>query len=150
LPGFKVNGRVTPDPVNLSTENPSPAGVVALIVTGAVPVEVKVSDLVNELPTATLPNARLEALTSKVGTYAFKSRETLSVTPPEVACRVATCAVPTADTVAVNAAFFALAATVTEAGTFTAALLLERFTLWPPAGASWLSFTVQESVPGPV
>lgn len=150
MPGFKVNGRVTPDAVNLSAENPAPVVVVALIVTGAVPVELKVTDLVSELLIATLPNARLEPLTSKVGTYAFNSRETPPETPPEVACTVATCAVPTADTVAVNSAFLALAGTVMEAGTVTSGLLLDRLTRWPPAGACWLSLTRQESVPEPV
>jgi hypothetical protein len=37
-----------------------------------------------------------------------------------------------------------------EAGTVTAALLLDRLTLSPPAGAALLSWTWQESVPEPV
>jgi hypothetical protein len=42
------------------------------------------------------------------------------------------------------------AATVTEAGTMTAVLLLARFTVKPPLAAAALSVTVQPSVPAPV
>ena len=56
----------------------------------------------------------------------------------------------TADTVAVNPTLVALAGTVTELGTFTAPLLLERFTLIPPLGAAALNVTVQVSDPAPV
>jgi len=44
----------------------------------------------------------------------------------------------------------AAAATFTEAGTLTAALLLERATDTPPVGAALASVTVQLSVPAPV
>lgn len=44
----------------------------------------------------------------------------------------------------------AAAATFTEAGTLTAALLLERATDTPPVGAGLASVTVQLSVPAPV
>ena len=47
-------------------------------------------------------------------------------------------------------ALVALAGTVTEAGTVTAALLLDRLTLNPPLGADLLSVTVHASVPAPV
>jgi hypothetical protein len=56
----------------------------------------------------------------------------------------------TEETVAVNVALLAPAATVTVAGTVTAELLLARLTLKPPLGAAALSATVQESVPAPV
>ena len=44
----------------------------------------------------------------------------------------------------------AVAGTVAIAGTDTAALLLDRFTTCPPAGAAAFSVTVQASVPEPV
>ena len=70
--------------------------------------------------------------------------------PPALAVNVAACAVVTDETEAVNAALVALAATVTVAGTLTAALLLDRLTLNPPLGATALSDTVQASLPAPV
>jgi hypothetical protein len=45
--------------------------------------------------------------------------------------------------VAPNVAVVAPAATVTDAGTVSAALLLASVTLDPPAGAVWVSVTVQ-------
>ena len=60
------------------------------------------------------------------------------------------CAVVTDPTVAVKAALVALAGTVTEAGTVTATLLLDRLTAKPPAGAAAVNVTVQASVPDPV
>ena len=56
----------------------------------------------------------------------------------------------TADAVAVKPALVAPAATVTDPGTTTAALLLDRFTVKPPAGAAAVSVTVQASVAVPV
>ena len=49
--------------------------------------------------------------------------------------------------VAVKGAVVAPAATVTEAGTVTAELLLASVTASPPAGAAALSVTVHASVP---
>ena len=56
----------------------------------------------------------------------------------------------TAETVAVKLAVVAPTATVTEAGTETAALLLARLTANPPLAAAVLSVMVQLSVPAPV
>jgi hypothetical protein len=56
----------------------------------------------------------------------------------------------TAATVAVKLAVVELAAIVTVAGTTTAELLLDRFTLSPPAGAADEIDTVQLSLPAPV
>ena len=56
----------------------------------------------------------------------------------------------TADAFAVNVVLVAPAGTVTEAGTVTAATLLERPTTSPLAGAAALVVTVQVSVPAPV
>ena len=52
--------------------------------------------------------------------------------------------------VAVKLALVAPEATVTDEGTVTAVLLLERLTAWPPLGAAALSVAVQLSVPAPV
>lgn len=57
------------------------------------------------------------------------------------------CAVVTVEAVAVKLALVAPAATVTEAGTETAVLLLVRDTASPPLPAAADSDTVQESVP---
>jgi len=51
-------------------------------------------------------------------------------------------------TVAVKPAVVEPAETVTEAGTVTAALLLDNDTEAPPAGAPSVSVAVQEEVPG--
>ena len=56
----------------------------------------------------------------------------------------------TDETVAVKFAVVEPAATVTEAGTVTAELLLARLTVKPPLGAAALSPTVHVSVPAPV
>ena len=56
----------------------------------------------------------------------------------------------TEEMVAVKLTVVAPAATVTEAGTVTAELLLVRLTTKPPVGAAALSPTVHVSVPAPV
>jgi hypothetical protein len=56
----------------------------------------------------------------------------------------------TVETVAVKLALLAPAATVTEAGTVTAALLLARFTVKPPLAAAVFNETEQASAPAPV
>ncbi|MFZ0745002.1 MAG: hypothetical protein WAM85_11385 [Terracidiphilus sp.] len=66
-PAFSVKGAATPDSVNSE-----PATEMAEIVTGAVPVEVKVTVLEADIPTATLPKARLVVLTANVGVVAPK------------------------------------------------------------------------------
>jgi hypothetical protein len=99
---------------------------------------------------ATLPNAIELSLRLSVGVEAFSWRETAEETPPATAVRAAVCAVLTAATVAVNAAVVAPAATVTDAGTVTALLLLDRVTVAPPLGAAAFRVTEQESEPEPV
>ena len=145
--GFKVTGNVTPDIVK-----PVPLSVPELMVTGAVPVEVNVTGSVDVVFTVTLSNARLAALTVNVGTAptAFSCRAKLSETPPALAVSVTVCADVTDDTVAVNPALVAFAATVTVAGTVTAALLLARLTVIPLYHAALVSVTVQVSLPAPV
>ena len=144
-PAFKVTGNVPPDIVK-----PVPVTVAALTVTGAVPVDVKVTDCVDAVFTVTLPKATLVALILNVGTTAFNCRVKLLVMPPALAVRAADCAVLTDDTVAVKPALIAFAGTVTAAGTTTAESLLDRLTLAPPLGAAALNVTVQASVPDPV
>ena len=46
---------------------PAPVNVVALIVTGTVPVDFKITDCVADVFTSTLPNATLEATMLSVG-----------------------------------------------------------------------------------
>jgi hypothetical protein len=121
-----------------------------LMVTGAVPVDVNVTGSVVGVFTVTLPNAILAGLIVNVGTDAFNCRAKFLETLPALAVRVTACAVVTDDTLAVNPALVALAATVTVAGTVTAALLLARLTLKPPLPAAAVSVTVQLSLPAPV
>jgi hypothetical protein len=70
-------------------------------------------------------------------------------TLPAFADKVTVCAVLTEETVAAKVVLDAPAPTVTEEGTETAALLLERPTVTPPVGAAAFSTTVQVSVPDP-
>ena len=86
------------------TVNPVPLSVAELIVTGAVPVELNVTDNVEAVFTVTLPNARLLGLTVNVGTAAFSCSAKLLEKLPALAVRVAACAVVTDETVAVNPA----------------------------------------------
>jgi len=145
LPGDNVTGKALPDIVK-----PVPVSVAELMVTGTVPVEVRVRDCVAGVLSPTLPNATLVALTLNVGTEAFNCSAKLIDTLPALAFSVTAWALVTEETVAVKAALVAFAATVTDAGTVTAALLLERLTVSPPLGAAVLSATVQASVPAPV
>jgi hypothetical protein len=68
-PGLSVAGRAA-----LESVKPVPVSVTPLIVTGAVPVEVKVTGCVAEVLTTTLPNGTLAALMLSVGTAAFSNR----------------------------------------------------------------------------
>ncbi len=75
-----------------------------------------------------------ESAETKVG--ATRVKPALCEDPFSVAVAVADCIVVMVPTVAVKLAEFALAATVTEAGTLRAPLLLEMPTLLPPTGAA--------------
>jgi len=143
--GFRLSGKVAPD-----TEKPVPLMVAELMDTGAVPVELRVSDWVAALLSATLPKAMVLALTVNVWVDAPKWRAKVLEAPPEVAVRVAVAAVLTAATDAEKLALVAPADTVTAAGTVTALLSLEIVTLCPPVEAAELSVTVQLLVPAPV
>ena len=91
-----------------------------------------------------------ELATVNIGVVAFNCRIKVSETVPAFAVIVTDSAFPTDNTVAVNTAVVALSGTVTEAGTVTSVLLLDRFTLSPPEGAAALRVTVHESAPEPV
>jgi hypothetical protein len=112
------------------------------MLTAAVPVDVNVSDFVTDVFTATLPNERLVALTVSVGTGGFNCNANVFERLLEVAVRVTVCDAVNEDTVATKLALVALSATVTDAGTVTVLLLLERLTRIPPAGAGPLNATV--------
>jgi hypothetical protein len=143
-PGFNVNG--VPIPV---AENPAPATETPLIVSAVVPDDVTVTVCVMAMFSPCVPNATFVELRLSPGTAAFSCMANVPLTPPAVAVSVAVCAVVTADADAVNPALEAPAATVTDAGTVTAALLLARFTVRGPAAAP-VSVTVQASVAAPV
>lgn len=125
---------------------PEPVKTAELIVTDPVPVEVKVRLCgVAAVLTCTLPNAKLLELTVRVGTVeltAFNCKEEVLDTVPAVAVTVTACEVVTDETVAVNPALVAFAGTVTDAGTLTAELLLDRVTVNPVLGAAAVRFTV--------
>jgi hypothetical protein len=70
--------------------------------------------------------------------------------PFALALSVADCDDDTEATVAVKEADVAFAATVTDAGTVTADLVLARLTLKPPVGAADERVTVQASEPAPL
>ena len=70
--------------------------------------------------------------------------------PPEAAETVTVCADATDATLAVKLALVAPDATVSDDGTETAALLLERFTASPAAGAGPVRLTLHPSDPDPV
>jgi hypothetical protein len=88
-----------------------------------------------------------ELTTGVVLACADNCRPNVFETPPAFAVIVADPLVVTAATVAVNEALVAPAGTITELGTTTEGLLLERLVTKPPVGAAELSVTVQASVP---
>jgi hypothetical protein len=149
---LSVNGKFTPDMLK-----PAPVSVPALMVSGEVPEEVRVTDSgVAAVFTVTLPNAMLLVLRLRLGSavtggiLAFNSRSKVLDSLSAVAVRVAVCGVVTGAVIAEKATLVALAGTVTVAGKATAALLLERLTVSPPIPAGSLRFTVQELVLDPV
>lgn len=140
-----VIGKLPPE-----TVKPLPVTLAALMVTAALPVDVKISVCVAGEFRFTLPKAIVVAFTLSVATAAPSCRAKVFAKPPALAVSVTVCAALTADTVAVKLAVAAPAATVTLAGTATAELLLARLTANPPLGAAALSVTAQLSVPAPV
>lgn len=120
-----------------------------LRISAAVPDEVTVTVLLIAVFSGSLPNAILVALRLSPAVTAFSCSGYVAETPPAVAVSVAVWAVLTAVAVAVNPALEAPAATVTEAGTATALLLLARLTTVALVAAD-VSVTVHASVPAPV
>ncbi len=143
-PGFNVIGALIPD-----TENPGPEAVALLRISSAVPDDVTVTDLLVAVFSKSVPNATLVALRLSPGVTAFSCSGYVAEAPPAVAVSIAVCAELTAEADAVNPAVEAPPATVTEAGTATAELLLVRFTTVALVAAE-VSATVQASVPAPV
>ena len=141
-PGFSVAGRATP-----ATENPVPLTVAELTVTGAVPVELRVSACVAGVFSATLPNP-IE-VEFRLSFAAPAAGETVMVyvvvSLPALAVMVATCVVVTAVTVALKPVVVAPGLTVTAPGTDTAGLLLARVTGYLPFVAV-VRYTEQASV----
>ncbi len=131
-------------------EKSAPVTVIELIVTGALPVDVSVSDCVAFVFTFTLPKLKLVALALSAAVEPLNCSANVCDTPFAVAVNVTVCAELTAVTVAVKPALVAPAATVTVAGTVTAELLLARPTASPPLAAATFNVTVQASVAAPV
>ena len=98
------------------------------MVTEPVPVEVTVTVCVVAVLTGTLPKLRLDVPTLRVGTTPFNLIGKVRGVPPTLAERVVVCVVVTDETAAEKVALLAPEATVTDDGTVTAALLLERLT----------------------
>jgi hypothetical protein len=143
--GFSVNGKVAPD-----TVKPVPLTVAEFTVTAAVPVADKITVCVAAVFTESLPKVNVVALTVSVGTEDPSCNEKVFDTLLALAVSVTVCAVLTVLTVAVNVALFDPDATVTDAGTVTAVLLLARLMAKPPVAAAAFNVTVQLSVPAPV
>jgi hypothetical protein len=128
--------------------NPVPLTDPALMVMGAVPVEVIVTDCVAGVFRVTVPKATLLLPNVRVGVVAFSAKAKVFVTPPEVAVSVAVWFVLTAAAVAVKPALVSPATIVTEAGTVTELLLLDKLTVVALVAAE-VNVTVQVSVPAP-
>jgi hypothetical protein len=118
-------------------------------VTGAVPVEVNVTDCVAIAVTDSLPKARLVVLTLSVGVPVPSCSAKDSATPLALADRTTVCAEEIVPTAAENVALVAPERTVTDAGTVTMPLLLARLTENPPLSAAAFRVTVQLSAPEP-
>lgn len=82
--GFSVTGNVAPDMMK-----PDPVRDAALIVTGAVPVEVKVTGCDTGVFTGRMPKSRLLVLVPRVGVAAFNCRAKHLETPFATAVSVA-------------------------------------------------------------
>ena len=100
--------------------------------------------------TFSVPKLTLAALSVNVGVDAPRLIVALFDVPAVFAVNVAVCAALTAEVVAEKLALVAPAAIMTEAGTATAAELLDKPTDCPPVGAAAFSVTVQLSVAAPV
>jgi hypothetical protein len=152
-PAVRVTGAASPD-----IEKPVPLIAAALIVTEPVPLDVSFTVCVagvfrSTLPKATLADPSVNPAVPVVPVVpvdaAFNCRGKVSELPLFEAVNIAVCVEMTAETVAVNLALDAPAATASEAGTLTALLLLARLTVIALPVAA-VSVTVQASPPAPV
>ena len=131
------------------TANPLPEIEAALMVRAMLPDELSVTDCVVEEFSCTVPKLRLDELTARPAIAALSCRAALADDPLADAVMLAVCAVVTAEAVAVNDAELDPLATVTEAGTETALLLLARLTDRALVGAE-VRVRVQASETAPV
>ena len=143
--GFKVIGKLSPN-----TEKPFPVTVAPLTDTGAVPVDITITDCVATEFRLTGPNATLLVLTLRIGANAPSCREYDCNIPTTLAVTATLCGTDTVTTVAVKVALVCPSGTLTVGGTVTDALLLDRPTVTPPLAAAAFKVTMQLSVPGPV
>lgn len=144
-PGVKVTGRLAPE-----TEKPVPVRVAEEMVIAAAPVEVKVTFWATGVLMGEVPNARLVALRLMAGAATSIWRSKDSGFPPALAVKITAWEPEAAETTAEKLALVAPAGIVMEAGSVTAALLLDRVTAIPPVGAAASSDTVHGSVPGAI
>jgi hypothetical protein len=142
---LRVSGKVAPE-----TAKPLPIIETAFTVSATLPDEVSVSDCVVDVLSWTLPKLRAAELMVRPDVDGFSWRVVPADTLLAVAVMVALCAVVTAEVVAVKAAVVAPLATVTDAGTVRALLLLLRLTVRPLLFAGEVSVTLQASVVAPV
>jgi hypothetical protein len=137
-------GTVTASPLldRLTANPPLGAAVFSVIVQRSVPAPV-IDERLQPRPlnAGALGSFRLAA---------FSCNENVSTALPALAVSVTVCAVLTAEMLALKSADVDPAATVIDAGTVTAPLVLPRLTANPPLGAAAFSVIVQRSVPAPV
>jgi hypothetical protein len=129
---------------------PVPETEAALTVTAEPPVAERITVCVAGMFATTSPKSTLVVLTLSVDVPGFSCSVTVCAAPPALAVSVAVSDELTGEMLAVKLALLALAPTVTEAGTLTSALLLNRATANPPLAAAAFNVTVQLSVPEPV
>jgi hypothetical protein len=135
--------------VPCASVKPAPLTVAPLIVTAVVPVELRVIDCVVGVLTPALPKFTLDGLTLSAGAGTFNWMVKVSVTPPTLAVRVAVCATDTGVAYAMNCTLVIFALTNPAGDTVTAALLLDKATRKPAAGAGPLMVAVQRFVAVP-
>lgn len=116
----------------------------------AAPLNVTVQLVLPEPVNAFLPQVRALTEGATPDEELLSFIDVVFVVDPCVAVRVTVCDAVTAETVAAKDALVDPEATVTDAGTATALLLLARFTTTPALGAAAESFTVQLSLPAPM
>lgn len=122
------DGKLPPEAVK-----PVPVIESDLTVTGALPLEVKVTDFVTAVPMDTSPNCMDVVLRLSDAAEVLEALSwiaTLREDPLNDAEIVAVCALPTAATFAVNDAVTAPAGTAALAGIDTTLLVLARATVW--------------------